>query len=102
MTPAVQKTTNGNWNEMEFTNPEALDPHHEAVQKERKTSLRSALRHLNQTCRDSIAMFYMQHLSYQEMAEKLGLAKNTVGSRLSKCLDKLHKNLRQHPAFKKD
>lgn len=101
MTPSIQKTRNGNWNEMEFTNPDALDPHHEAVQEERRKTLHSAMQLLNKTCMDSITMFYLQHLSYQEMSVQLKISVNTVGSRLAKCLDKLHKELRQLPSFER-
>ncbi len=101
MTPSMQKTTDGNWNEMEFASTPDNDPYNEAVQHERQRLLESALQHLQQTCKDSIRMFYLQHLSYREMSEQLGIAVNTVGSRLSKCLDKLHHELRQHPSFER-
>ena len=101
MTCSVQKTSNGDWNEMEFKNPDALDPLHEMFQIERKQALQSALQELKDTCRKSIALFYVQELSYREMSEQLGISINTVGSRLAKCLDKLHKELRQHPLFER-
>ncbi|MEN8254779.1 MAG: sigma-70 family RNA polymerase sigma factor [Verrucomicrobiota bacterium] len=101
MMPAVQKTATGSWNEMEFANPDALDPHHEAVQSERRDNLRSALQQLNETCKESINLYYLKHRSYREIAEQLGIAMNTVGSRLSKCLDKLHENLRRHPSYER-
>lgn len=97
MASSVQKTLDGDWNELEFANPDALDPHHEMVQKERKENLRLALRKLNKTCKESINLYYLKHLSYREMSEQLGIAVNTVGSRLAKCLGKLKKELRKHP-----
>ncbi len=101
MTSTVQKTPDGDWNEMEFNNPNALDPHHEVLQKERRQALRVALTHLKDTCKKSISLFYVQDLSYREMSEQLGISTNTVGSRLAKCLDKLHKELRHHPLFER-
>ncbi len=99
MTSTFRKTADGIWKEMEFANPNAMDPHHETAQKERHQSLRAAVRSLNPTCRDGISMYYFQSLSYQEMSAQLGIAVNTVGSRLNKCLNKLHKELRRQPAL---
>lgn len=101
MVSSVQKTSDGEWNELEFSNPDALDPHHEMVQKERRENLRLALQKLNKTCMESINLYYLKHLSYREISDQLGIAVNTVGSRLVKCLYKLHKDLRQHPMFKR-
>jgi RNA polymerase sigma-70 factor (ECF subfamily) len=101
ITPSIQKTSEGDWNEMEFENPNMLDPLHEVLQSERRQTLRSALQKLQDTCRNSITLFYVQELSYREMSNQLGISVNTVGSRLSKCLDKLHKDLRQHPLFER-
>jgi len=101
MMPAVQKTANGSWNEMEFANPDALDPHHETVQNERRDNLHSALQQVSETCKDIIDLFYLKHLTYREISEQLRIAMNTVGSRLSKCLDKLHENLRRHPSYER-
>ncbi len=101
MVSSVQKTSDGEWNELEFANPDALDPHHEMVRKERRENLRLALQKLNKTCMESINLYYLKHLSYREISDQLGIAVNTVGSRLVKCLYKLHKDLRQHPMFKR-
>ncbi len=100
MTSTFQKTADGIWKEMEFANPDAPDPYYETGRKEIFRFVHTAVQTLNSTCRDGISMFYMQQLSYQEMSERLGIAVNTVGSRLSKCLDKLHNELRRDPAFK--
>lgn len=94
MTPVNQQTASGDWHEMEFASSTGTDPYDEAVQSERSESLRAALKQLHQTCRESVGMFYMQHLSYKEIAKRLGISVNTVGSRLAKCLDKLKKELK--------
>lgn len=101
MTPTVQKTAGGDWNEMEFANPADPDPYDETVQHERRRLLHSALQQLRKTCQDSINMFYLQHLTYKDMAERLGISVNTVGSRLSKCLDKLQKDLKTKPLYER-
>ena len=99
---SIQKTGDGASNEMEFSCPKTLDPHIEIVQKERRQALRDTLKLLRETCQDSIWMFYIDHHSYREIAKKLGISVNTVGSRLSKCLDKLQKELLNHPLFERD
>lgn len=101
MTPSVQRTTNGDWNDMEYANPNDSNPYDDAVLHERQQLLYSALKELQKTCRDSITMFYLHHLSYREMSERLGIAVNTVGSRLAKCLNKLHHELQHHPSFER-
>ena len=97
----IQKTPNGEWNEMEFANQKELNPYHEVLKKERLQALAAAMQKLNDTCRTSITLFYVQDLSYQEMAERLNIKINTVGSRLAKCLEKLHKELRQQHLFER-
>jgi RNA polymerase sigma-70 factor (ECF subfamily) len=96
MIPSIQKTPDGNWHEMEFENKEALDPHDEVVKKERQQTLHSALQHMGNACKESINLFYLQHFSYREISQQLGISVNTVGSRLAKCLGKLQKELRYH------
>ncbi|MEE9367422.1 MAG: RNA polymerase sigma factor [Pontiella sp.] len=99
--PSFQKTPDGDWNEMEFKNPDALDPGGELIQVERQQALDAVLGTLKDTCKKSINLFYVQDFSYREIAELLDISINTVGSRLAKCLDKLHKELRQHPLFER-
>jgi RNA polymerase sigma factor (sigma-70 family) len=97
----TQKTQHDQTNDLEFVCTKTLDPHHEILQKERRSALLSALNLLQATCQDSISMFYIKSLSYNEMSSELGISKNTVGSRLSKCLEKLHKELLKQPLFER-
>lgn len=101
MTPLIQKTSDGNWNERDPACPSTLDPYSEALRIERQQAVLSSLNSLHETCRTSITLYYIENLTYQAIAEKLGIAINTVGSRLSKCLEKLHKELRKHPVFER-
>lgn len=101
ITSSVQKTPDGDWNEIEHEHADALDPHHEIDQSERRLALQNALTQLKETCKNAITLFYVENLSYREIAEQLGISTNTVGSRLAKCLDKLHKSLRHRPLFER-
>ncbi|MDD4103112.1 MAG: sigma-70 family RNA polymerase sigma factor [Kiritimatiellae bacterium] len=65
------------------------DPVYILRQAERAAELRAALGHLEQACRDGLRQFYFEGLSYKAMAASQGVSINTVGSRLSRCLEKL-------------
>lgn len=68
---------------------DSFDPVEEVMKTERGQRVKVCLGQLDETCRNAVTMFYVEDLSYREMAEKLGVAVPTVGSRLFKCLDKL-------------
>lgn len=69
--------------------PEASDPMRCILLAERATALQNLLTALGDPCQSAIRLFYAEALSYTQIAERLGLSINTVGARLSKCLDKL-------------
>lgn len=100
-TPFIQKTPDGDWNEREFECPRTLDPCHEVLRDEERQALQLEMDRLQETCRDAIKLYYIEDMSYQAMSEQLGIAVNTVGSRLSKCLDKLHKELQKYSIFER-
>lgn len=99
--PAVVKTSKGSWKEKDFPAPESQDPSQRIIREEQKQALYSSLQNLQETCQKSINLFYLDHRTYREISEQLGISVNTVGSRLSKCLDKLHKELSQNPLFER-
>ncbi len=101
VTSSVQRTPDGTWNEMEFENPDTTTPQHEIIQNEQRQALYGALKQLKDTCKNAITLFYVKNLSYREISEQLGISTNTVGSRLAKCLEKLHKELRRRPLFER-
>lgn len=71
----------------------AQDPIDLITREEQLTELRGKLQELNGTCRNAIRQFYLDGMSYKEMAEELGITVNTVGSRLSKCLSQLRNSV---------
>lgn len=68
---------------------ESYDPVREIILAERAAALRRVMPRLDQVCQDAVREFYVDGRSYKEMAERQGVTVNTVGSRLSRCLDKL-------------
>jgi RNA polymerase sigma factor (sigma-70 family) len=48
---------------------------------------------MDEQSRTCLLQFYVEGLSYKDMAERQGVTVNTVGSRLSRCLDKLKEAL---------
>ncbi len=57
--------------------------------------LRQGLDRLEQPCREVIELRYYGDLSYEEIATELRLNPKTVSSRLSKCLDRLERIVRE-------
>ena len=87
--PLGHYNAEGEWEEPETPADGAYDPVRALLQAERAALLREALQRLDETERTCLLQFYAEGLSYREMAVRQGVAVNTVGSRLSRCLDKL-------------
>jgi RNA polymerase sigma factor (sigma-70 family) len=51
--------------------------------------VRQALAQLDEASQACLRQFYVEGLSYKDMAAQQSVAVNTVGSRLSRCLDRL-------------
>lgn len=54
-----------------------------------------AIARLPESCRQLFDMIFAQQLSYQEIAQKLGIAEGTVKSRTSRCRENLSKQLQK-------
>lgn len=67
----------------------AADPVRTIFMQERARSLARVLENLDGLCRQALQAFYFEGLSYTDMAAKDGIAVNTVGSRLARCVGKL-------------
>jgi RNA polymerase sigma-70 factor, ECF subfamily len=89
LTPLGHVNADGEWEEMDAPASGAYDPVQALQRAERAALLRTAMQRLDETERTCLNQFYVEGLSYREMAERQGVAINTVGSRLSRCLDKL-------------
>lgn len=100
-TPSVQKDCSGEWCELDFNASDDADPYREISKQEQLQALAKSLALLQHPCKTSINLFYVRDLSYREMSKQLGISVNTVGSRLSKCLRKLHKELMRNPLFER-
>jgi RNA polymerase sigma-70 factor, ECF subfamily len=61
------------------------------LRAERAAHVGLALERLEEPCREIIQLRYFADMSYDEIANELGLNPKTVSSRLSKCLDRLEK-----------
>lgn len=80
------------WDPPDNLDREGFDPVQAVTAMERAGIVRKLVDGLGGTCRDIIRLFYLEELSYKEISKKLSITVNTVGSRLSKCLDKLRTN----------
>jgi RNA polymerase sigma-70 factor, ECF subfamily len=61
------------------------------LRAERASDIGLAVERLEEPCREIIQLRYFADMSYDEIANELGLNPKTVSSRLSKCLDRLEK-----------
>lgn len=77
-----------------------INPRRLVERAERARVMRRLVEALDETCRIAICLFYVEEFSYREMADRLGIAINTVGSRLAKCLAKLRDDARGDPEFR--
>lgn len=86
----------GDWQDIDVAADDDFDPVKALQQEERARLLRAALSRMDEPCQSHIRQFYVDGLSYKEMSARQGIAVNTVGSRLSRCLDKLRTLLLQN------
>ncbi len=65
------------------------DPWRRVAQIERIQVLKRLVSSLDETCRQIINLRYRDGLRYEEIARKLSISVNTVGTRLHRCLQRL-------------
>jgi len=99
-TSLVVTDADGEYREMDVPAGEAFDPVRTVLQREAAQSVRQMMTELDATCQTAIRLFYVDELSYAEIAGRLGIAVNTVGSRLAKCLEKLRRRADHDPLLK--
>ena len=99
---SVQRDADGEWGEIESPAGEEFDPRREVILSDRASALGRLLAELDETCSVAIRCFYVEDLSYREMADRLGLSINTVGSRLAKCLGKLRRMIEREPMLREE
>ena len=79
----------GERTEIEFPAGPEFDPRETVLRSEQAKALSVIVEQLDNLCKTVIQQFYVQDLSYKEIADLNGITVNTVGARLSKCLNKL-------------
>jgi len=93
------RTEDGEFRHLDFEAGEEFDPRETVKKTERAAALRSLLDELDPSCKTAIRQFYMEEKSYKEIAELNGITVNTVGSRLSKCLEKLRLLMKENDSL---
>lgn len=70
-------------------------PDEELVQLEQQSHLETAIRELSPRCRELVELMFFEpeDSSYQEIADKLGIATNSLGPLRRRCLNALRKIL---------
>ena len=95
LVPLGHWNEDGEWEDLDVAAGSEFDPIAALQLAERAAVLRAALARLDESSQNLIRQFYVEGLSYREMAQRQGVAVDTVGSRLSRCLDKLRGLLSQ-------
>ncbi|MEI7899144.1 MAG: sigma-70 family RNA polymerase sigma factor [bacterium] len=95
LVPLGHWNEDGEWEDVDVAAGPEFDPVATLQRAERAAVLRSALARMDEPSQTLIRQFYVEGLSYREIALRQGVAVNTVGSRLSRCLDKLRELLKQ-------
>jgi RNA polymerase sigma-70 factor (ECF subfamily) len=82
--------------------PASTDPGPMAAleQRDRVTLLRQALAQLPDTLRTAVLMRDIQEMSYQEIADKLGLPEGTVKSRINRGRTELARHVKKQGAYR--
>lgn len=68
-------------------------PEEVAVQEERREDLRQAIMNLGPDYREVVMLYHFQHLSYQQIADRLGVPARTVETRLYRAKRQLREAL---------
>jgi RNA polymerase sigma-70 factor (ECF subfamily) len=95
LTPLGHWNEDGEWVDIDVAAGAEFDPVHALQRAERVAVLRRAMAQMDAPSQACLRQFYVEGLSYKEMAERQNVAVNTVGSRLSRCLDRLREILEQ-------
>ncbi|MDD4018075.1 MAG: sigma-70 family RNA polymerase sigma factor [Kiritimatiellae bacterium] len=95
LVPLGNWNEDGEWEEVDVATGAEFDPVAILQRSERAALLLKALARLDAPCQSLIREFYMNGVSYRELAQRHNISVNTVGSRLSRCLDKLREVLQQ-------
>jgi RNA polymerase sigma factor (sigma-70 family) len=80
---------------------ETPDPRDALAEIDESMTVHDALGRLPDNCQELLDRFFVRDHSYRMLGEALGLPPGTIASRISRCLDKLHEELRKigHPKF---
>jgi len=79
----------GEWEDVDVAAGDEFDPVTSLLRAERAIIVREALARMDAPSQKLIRQFYVENQSYKDIAESEGISINTVGSRLSRCLNKL-------------
>jgi RNA polymerase sigma factor (sigma-70 family) len=88
--------------EIDFAADEIDEPVRAVMLAERVRAIRRLLAMVEPKCARIIRQFYMERISYKELAELHGISIKTVGSRLARCLRKLHDLSKKDPELREE
>ena len=77
-----------------------FDPVEEVTKLECARLINETLNSLSDKCKEILNLYYMEDLSYKVIAEQLDISANTVGPRLSKCLNKFKNKIEKNKTLR--
>jgi RNA polymerase sigma-70 factor (ECF subfamily) len=95
LVPLGRWNEDGEWEDVDVAASGDFDPVAALQRAESVAAVRAALAQMDEQGRECLLQFYVSGLSYKEMALRQGVTVNTIGSRMSRCLDRLGEALRQ-------
>ena len=95
--PTVVKQDDGSWQEIDFTADAIDEPVRAVILAERIQAIRRLLDSMELMCRTIIRQYFMESLSYKELAEHHQVSIKTIGSRLARCVQKLRVMTKKDP-----
>ena len=102
LVPTISEEKQLNGKDMALKDRAMEDPVRFAVLAERGEAVRNLITTLDPICRTAVSQYYLEGLPYEEIADRNGISLNTVGSRLSKCLQKLRRMIRDDQVLRDD
>ena len=76
-----------------------FNPVQQIMRIERGAKLRECLQQLDDDCHQTILGIYLKGFSYKQIAQNMGISINTVGPRLTRCMEKLRTLITQNRLF---
>ncbi|HOW96941.1 MAG TPA: sigma-70 family RNA polymerase sigma factor [Kiritimatiellia bacterium] len=98
--PMDVPTSDGETRHLDYAAGEDFDPVYAIAEAERAALLRQLLEDMGPPCNQALKNFYLEDLSYKDMAARSGEPISTIGNRLARCLERLKEKVQKIPFYR--